>query len=207
MNNFPYIIAGLPQLALDFESRKSSFDSLVNTIYINCSKEDQKIIDWLLFGLKEENLTHHFYRILKKLNNPFMNEFFEYDLMLRNIKVAFLSRKYKGAEPEFIGDSFVIEHLKSSKAPDFGLGMVMDGASRIFQIMEMSDLLEREQQLDLLRWNKANDICLFRLFDINVILCFILKAAITERWNKLDKAEGAIFLNKLIEELRSTKNI
>lgn len=206
MNNFPYIIAGLPQLALDFESRKSTFDNLVNSIYEFCSKEDRQAIDWLLFGLKDENLSRHFYRNLKKLNVPFMNEFFEFDLTLRNIKVAYLARKHKReGETQFIGDFPYIELLRTSKAPDFGLSMTMDSAPKILQIMDMQDILEREQQLDLLRWNRASEICTFRLFDINVILCFILKAAIIERWNKLDKAEGAKFLKLLLSELRSKK--
>jgi hypothetical protein len=85
--------------------------------------------------------------------------------------------------------------------------MVMDEAPKILQIMDLSDLLDREQQLDMLKWNKANEICTFKLFDMNVILCFILKASIIERWNKLDKAEGAKFLKLLISELRSSKNI
>lgn len=208
MNNFPYIIAGLPQLALDFESRKSNFDSLVKTIYINCSKRDQQLIDWLLFGIQESNLTHHFYRIVPKLNSPFMKEYFDYDLILRNIKVAFLSRKNKiSAEPYLNNYTSINELLKTSKAPDFGLTMVMDEAPKILQIMDLSDLLDREQQLDMLKWNKANEICTFKLFDMNVILCFILKASIIERWNKLDKAEGAKFLKLLISELRSSKNI
>lgn len=208
MDNFPYIIAGLPQLALDFESRKSNFESLLKTIYINCSKKDQKLIDWLIFGINENNLTRHFYRMLPKLGSEFMNEYFEYDLIIRNIKVAFLSRKNKiPAEPYLTNDTSINELLKTSKAPDFGLTMVMDGAPKILQIMDLSDLLEREQQLDMLKWNKANDICTFKLFDMNVILCFILKASIIERWNKLDKAEGAKFLKLLISELRSSKNI
>ncbi len=208
MNNFPYIIAGLPQLALDFESRKSNFDALVNQIYINCSKKDQKLIDWLLFGIQESNLTHHFYRMLKKLDSPFMKEYFEYDLILRNIKVAFLTRKNKISADQFLTvDTYINDLLKTSKAPDFGLTMVMEGAPKILQIMDLSDLLDREQQLDLLKWNKATEICTFRLFDMNVILCFILKASIIARWNKLDKAEGAKFLKLLISELRSSKNI
>jgi hypothetical protein len=122
--------------------------------------------------------------------------------------VAFLSRKNKiSAEPYLNNYTSINELLKTSKAPDFGLTMVMDEAPKILQIMDLSDLLDREQQLDMLKWNKANEICTFKLFDMNVILCFILKASIIERWNKLDKAEGAKFLKLLISELRSSKNI
>lgn len=208
MNNFPYIIAGLPQLALDFESRKSNFDTIVKSISINCSIKDQQLINWLLFGINESNLTRHFYKMLPRLGSQFMTEYFDYDLILRNIKVSYLSRKNKiAAEPYLTVDTSINELLKTSKAPDFGLTMVMDSAPKILQIMDLPDLLEREQQLDLLKWNKASEICTFKLFDMNVILCFILKASIIERWNRLDKAEGTKFLKLLISELRSSKNI
>jgi hypothetical protein len=206
MNNFPYIIAGLPQLALDFESRKSNFETLADSIYVACGESDRRLIDWLFFGLKEENLNHFFYKKVITCKNRFLREYFEFDLNLRNIKVAYLSRKFKlQDEPRFIGDSMVTESLRTSKAPDFGLSLIINDAAQILQVMDMQNILEREQQLDLLRWNKAGEICTFGLFDIDTILCFLFKASVADRWSRLDRAEGAKFLNLLISELRSKK--
>ena len=193
MGNYHYIIAGLPDLILDFESSGYDFDALFQHIQEMSTKEDRRCMEWLFFGLKEENLNNHFFRAAKKSKTKFIREYFEFDLELRNIQAAYIARK-NSLDPSayLIGETEFTDQLKYSKAADFGLSLYSDSAPVIIKALETDNILDREQMLDNLRWNKANEICTFNYFDINVILSFLLKAAIVKRWNKqlVDEVKG-----------------
>jgi hypothetical protein len=205
MRNYQYIIAGLPDIALDFESGNFNLDSIISHIVEYSSKKDARWIDWVLFGLKEENLNNHFYRAALKSKNRFVREYFGFDLMLRNIQAAYIARKtQQSPDPFLIGNTSITESLRLSKSQDFGLSQEVELASKLIQILENPNILEREQLMDQLRWNKANEICTFNYFDIDVILSFILRSYILKRWRELDKKRGEELFVKLIEEVRGT---
>ena len=73
MNNYPYLIAGLPEIFPDFEKSSHNIDLLFDHIKENINPKEKKYLDWLLFGLNGENLTSHFYRHFFKTRNPFLN--------------------------------------------------------------------------------------------------------------------------------------
>ncbi len=205
MRNYQYIIAGLPDIALDFESGSFDLSVIMNHILEHSTKKDIRLIDWVEFGFKEENLCNHFYRGASKSKNKFIREYFRFDLTLRNIQAAYIARKAQ-LNPELflVGKSSITELLLTSKASDFGLSNEDEFAARIIQILENPNILEKEQLLDQMRWDKANEICKFNYFDNNVILSFILKAHILRRWNNLDKKRGAILFRQLVDEVKGT---
>ena len=205
MRNYQYIIAGLPDIALDFESGSFDFSAIRSHILEHLTKKDIRLIDWVEFGLKEENLCNHFYRGALKNKNKFIKEYFRFDLTLRNIQAAYLARKTQ-LNPELflVGKSPITEALLTSKTSDFGLSNDVEFTAKLIQILENPNILEKEQLLDQMRWNKANEICTFNYFDNNVILSFILKAHILRRWNNLDKKRGAILFRQLVEEVKGT---
>lgn len=205
MGNYHYIIAGLPDIVLDFENSGYDLDALFEHISEMSSEQDRRCMEWLFFGLKEENLNNHFYRAIKKSKNKFIREYFTFDLELRNFQAAFIARK-NSLDPAnyLIGEDEITEQLKTSKAPDFGLSLYSNSATEVFKILNNSNILEREHLLDRLKWNKANDICTFNYFDINSVLSFLLKASIVKRWYKLDRKKGAVIFKQLVDEVRGT---
>jgi hypothetical protein len=64
--------------------------------------------------------------------------------------------------------------------------------------------LEREQNLDLLRWNKAIQITLFNHFDIDWLLGFVTRLQLVRRWDTLDSKIGAELFKRLVDEVRET---
>ncbi len=209
MGNYHYIISGLPDLILEYESSGFSFDNLLNHIKSSLKKEeDLRAIDWLLFGLEENKLSNHFYREVLKSNIKFLREFFKYDLEVRNIKAAYIARKSDIETSKYlIGNNEITQQILASKSPDFGLSLVSENASSILTVLNNPNILEREQQIDLLKWNIANEICIYNYFDINVILSFIFKANMVKRWSDLDKNKGIEIFKKLIEEVRGSFNL
>lgn len=178
MDNYPYIIAGLPGLVLDFEARPFNYRALVQSIREKCSEKDNRLIEWLEYGSREENKSHLFYSSVEKSGNMFLREYFKYDKFVRTAKVAYLEGE---AMPDDSDDSRML--------------------SEIFAI---TDLVAREKRIDRFMWDKINDIITFELFNMNVILAFIAKAAIVARWSGLDQKEGEEFFRTLVAEVRGT---
>jgi hypothetical protein len=205
MGNYHYIISGLPDILLDFEKSGFDLDTVIRSISEMSSPKDRRCLEWLLFGLKENNLNNHFYRIASNNGNKFIREYFMADLIIRNIQSAYLARKNSQEASDFIiGRGEIQDYLTTNKSADFGLTHISETAASVIKILEIDNILEREQQLDLLRWNIANEICTFNYFDINKILLFILKASIVDRWSKLDKKSGAEIFRKFVSEVKGS---
>lgn len=205
MGNYHYIISGLPDLLPDFEKSGFDLDAVTRSITEMCSPKDIRCIEWLFFGLKEENLNNHFYRAAAKSGNKFIREYFNADLTIRNIQSAFLARK-NSLDPDLyiVGKGEIQDNLLTNKSADFGLSQLSATAASVIKILEVENILEREHQMDLLRWNIANEICIFNYFDIDKILLFLLKASIVKRWSKLDKKTGAEIFRKFVSEVKGS---
>lgn len=206
MNNYHYIIAGLPDLVLDFDSTPQKFDHIIEHIHFSFTNpKERRAIEWLQFGLKEENLNHHFYRVIANSKIKFLREYFAFDLELRNIIAAHTSRKLSLATDSYlVGENQITDQLKNSKAADFALSHYSEIAPTLLKILSNTNILEREQQIDLLRWQKANEICTFNYFDINPILSFILKVSLVNRWTLLDKKIGIELFDQLVKEVKGS---
>ena len=53
-------------------------------------------------------------------------------------------------------------------------------------------------------WRKADELTLWSLFDMSVILAFTAKLKGVERWEKLDSETGQEYFRKLVQEIRAT---
>lgn len=190
MSNYHYIIAGLPNIVLDYGSgKKFSYQDVRNSIAENCSAGDTRLIEWLEFGMDEENLSPHTYRAIGKLRNRFLREYFEFDRQLRNA-VAVRNSEQLGKDPA--------AYTIGTNSEDF------EERTGIRSIFAKTDLLEKEKAMDRLRWDMANGINTFHYFDMDVILAFLVKASIVERWNRMDAATGTEMFEKLVKEVTGT---
>lgn len=178
MNNYPYIIAGLPDLILSADNTSFDYDTVRDHIYESCGKEGQRLIEWIEFGLNENNLSHHFYRAAAANKNLFISSFFTFDKLVREAKVAYL--EHKPFEAEF------------------------EEGARLQTIFKVPNIFERELQMDKLIWDKINEIISREVLSINIILAFLTKAKIVSRWSKLESKRGAELFARLVQEVRGT---
>lgn len=189
MDNYHYIIASLPQLLPEFGSQQFSYSDFESMILEQLSKNDRHLVDWLNFGTTDTNLSSHFYHQVKKSDNLFLSNYFTFDLNIRNTQVKFL---YKNS---------------NQKADNYSIGETnedFDEYSRLVQILDNKNIIDREQALDKLRWDKIDEIVSFHYFDINVILAFLAKAKIVQRWLDMDKEKGEKLFEKYVNEVRGT---
>lgn len=189
MDNYHYIIAGLPELIPDLGNQQISYADVSERIISNLSSKDRQLVKWFEFGSKPENLNPHFYNNVTRLKSRFLNEYFSLDRNIRNAQVRFLASKESFDESKYtIGD----------------VDTSYEEYPQLLQIFETPNIFERELQLDKFKWNKISDLTMYHYFDMDVILAFLAKAKIVKRWLDLDKESGAKLFEELVNEVRGT---
>ena len=189
MNNYVYIIAGLPELTLAFENSGFSYDTLKNHIYPLLSEKDKNTVDFFEDGFDDSKLDSDFYKKALNHSNDFISKYFRFDLHSRNMKVNYLGKRLIQSV-----DKYIVEVDDS----DF------EDEKRVQAVFEIQDLMQREQQMDKLRWEKTSEIVRMEYFSLNVILVFLFKAKMIQRWAKLDKEKGNEMFTSLVAEVRGT---
>ena len=177
---------------------KSSF--LKN--FIARYKEESKIypnLNW------EDQLVYYLHDFCAISNNRFLKEWFRFDLKIRSLEAAITARKYKvPLTKKIYNNSDFAFSLINSKAKDFGLTAEYPWTDTVIAIYEETDLLNREYQLDKMRWEMLDDFTTFNYFSIEVVLAYLFKLNMVNRWMKLDKQKGQQMFDHLIEELQNS---
>ena len=158
--------------------------------------------------LHEDHLAALYYEYAMKCGNKFVAAWFEFNLNINNILVAFTSRKFKwDIASNIVGNTEVCEALRTSSARDFGLSGEVDVFESLVKISEITELVEREKKLDALRWNWMEDAIFFDYFTVERIFAFLLKLEMIERWISLDKERGNQLFRSIIESLKNDVQI
>ena len=186
MDNYVYIVAGLPELTSGFENTAFDYAAVKESIMELLSEKDQQLVELMEEGFNEESLGAEFYDKAAESKNRFIREYFDFDGRLRNMKVDYLAKRQ--------GDSFLVELPEA----DFEEG------KQIEEILADADFVQREQKMDELKWEKASDIARMDYFNMNAILAFLVKAKTVQRWAELDPAKGEEMFKKLVQEIRGT---
>jgi len=190
MDNYEYLIAGLPVLSSDWSAQQNlSADVLIDDIRSLSSDKDNALYDTLLAGYEEKNLTPEFYKAALSHSNPFIRGFFSFDLNVRNAKVRYINESLGRPADK---DIFLEDDEDFEEAPD------------VRRILYGADLLAREKGLDNLMWDKINELNTFDYFNVSALLGYIAKLKIIDRWLSLDEKTGRAMFQRLVDEIRGT---
>ena len=189
MNNYHYIIAGLPDLSRDWMAGETDADAIIGEIKKLCSSRDVSVIEFLEDGYIAENLTEEFYLKALSHGNRFIREWFSFDLDVSNAKVRYLNRSLgRNTDKDIISIP----------------GREPEDMEKLDAVLAGTDILSRERGMDDLYWAKAEELTLFHYFDLTVILSFIARLKIIDRWMKLDEGKGREMFRSLVDEVMST---
>lgn len=194
MGNYHYIIAGLPELVLNADNKGFSYDTIRESVYYSSSEKDRRYIEWFDFGTNEENLNTHFYRAAMNCKNRFIRLWFALDLEIRNRKVDFVAGKMGRESSQY----------KVQVNNNADLGLDEEQLQRLQTIFANKNILEKEQQLDKFKWDYITGLNEYGEFNMDVILAFLAKGKLIDRWNKLDRETGEQMFRKLVDEVRGT---
>ncbi|MFP4365673.1 MAG: DUF2764 family protein [Bacteroidales bacterium] len=153
----------------------------------------------------EDQLTWLYYEHVKNCSNEFLRDWFEFDLNLKNIVAGMNARNHKlKADKYFIGDNFVVQAVRKSSLKDFGLSNDFEYMERLITIQENENLLEREKAMDNMRWEYLDDRNTFNYFTVEVLLAYVIKLQMVQRWLELDIETGKEMFRKLLEDLEQS---
>ncbi len=160
----------------------------------------------LLPGMSWENqLTKLYFDYVLQQSKGFLQEWFSFERDLHNLKAALSARRHHlSTEGQLIGEYRLSEAARSSNARDFGLSGEYPFIQRLLVLEEDPDLLEREEEVDILRWNYIDELNTFNYFTIEVLLGYMLKLSILERWAALSADGGQQAFSRLVQQLEQS---
>ncbi|MDR0976658.1 MAG: DUF2764 domain-containing protein [Prevotellaceae bacterium] len=220
--NYYYLVAALPDLTPDDTKQIYTVENFMADIYPQLTPDDRALIDLHLHRpddsifseeekeafagekiLMADRLAARYYADGMKCANRFVASWFEFNLNVNNILVALTARKYKlEVAPLIVGDTEVAHALRTSGARDFGLGSEVDYLDTLIKIADTDELLERERQIDRLRWQWMEDATFFNYFSVERLFVFLMQLEMIARWLSLDKEQGNRVFRSLISGLK-----
>ena len=201
MNNYVYIIAGLPDFTPDWRQGDGVLDGYFQQMRELLSEKDNEVIHFIMKGFDKDQICPDFYREALSHRLGFIREFFQFDLDVRNQKVRYLNQAL-GRDPE----KDVLK-LTDPEAEETGIGPEepeFKEAGKLQAILEGSDILSRERGIDDPYWEKIDEITLFDYLNFDKVLGMTVKMMIIRRWLQLDENTGREMFRKLVDEVRGT---
>jgi len=201
MNNYVYIIAGLPDFTPDWRQGDKSLEEYLCQVKELLSAKDQETVRLIEDGFDKEKIGQEFYKEALTSGNAFIRDFFQFDLNVRNAKVRYLNQAL-GRDP--LKD---VLSLSDPDADDMGMEIEepeFKEAARLQAILEGSDILARERGIDDLYWDKIDELTLFDYLNFDRILGVVVKMMIIRRWLQLDEQTGREMFKRLVDEIRGT---
>ncbi len=163
----------------------------------------------------EDELNTLLYEEVIQEQQGFIADWFSFELDLRNILTALNNRRDPnylngpGTDRDLslpavlIGRNDVTEALLRSSAVDFGLSGKVEWIERVVAAAD-DDVLARERALDVLRWETLENMTEMSYFSMDVVLAFLLKLLLVERWKTLDAQMGRAKLDGMVKHLTVT---
>ena len=201
MNNYVYIIAGLPDFTPDWRQGEKSLDEYLDQVRELLSAKDNEVIDFIIKGFDKDQIGLELYKEALSHRLGFIREFFLFDFNVRNQKVRYLNQALgRAAEKDVLKltDPEAEENGLETEEPEF------KESARLQKILEGNDILSRERGIDDLYWEKIDEITLFDYLNFDKILGVIVKMMIIRRWLILDEETGRAMFKKLVDEVRGT---
>lgn len=192
MGNYEYILASLPEISADFTGI-SDAESVIEEIRSLLSGNDLTEMGLLDSYFSEEGPGMAFYLKARSSGCRFTREYFEYDRAVRNAKVVYLNSRL--GRPEGTDILLLDEEEELPSCPEAE------------SALDCTDLIDREKALDDLMWAKADELTCLDILDLDLIIAFIIKLKIADRWMKLDEKKGRELLRKLVDEIRNSNRI
>ncbi len=151
----------------------------------------------------ENELAIHYYRYLSSMDNTFVSSFYIFDSIIRNLISALNSKKYDyNSEKSVLPlEEEIYTQLIKSRANDFGLSDNYPWMGEVISAFQSEKYVDLSRKADQLRFQKMNELLFFDCFSINIILAYIIKLTIIEKWSKLKKIEGEIEFKQKVKKL------
>ncbi len=152
----------------------------------------------------QNQLTWLYYDHVLESSEGFLHDCFSFERDLRNLLTGLSVRRNKlNLEGQLIGDYALTAAIRTSHARDFGLGGEYPFIERLLQ-WEDNNWLEREMALDAIHWEYIDQLNTFNYFTVEVVLGYLIKLMLMERWTPLDRTDGESVFKSLVGNLENS---
>jgi Protein of unknown function (DUF2764) len=140
----------------------------------------------------EQLVATVYYEKMLRHENTFIRSYFYFDYILRNILAALNARKLQLDKPAVLDIGFddLVEQLAVSTKNDFGLSRDLDYLPLLMEMFVKADLVNTEKFIDQIRWQTIEEMTVFNYFEIDVLLAYLIRLMLVERWIALDEHKG-----------------
>jgi hypothetical protein len=153
----------------------------------------------------EKILMEGYYNHVLQTNNPFLRQWFEFEVNAKNILTATICKKHQmDITQEIVGENELAQELIQAGKRNFEMTIDDDYLNEILQLSEIKDFYQRERGFDLLKWEYIDEHSFFYYFTVERLMAYLIKLFIVFRWIKLHKETGRKFFEKLIQDLGSS---
>jgi hypothetical protein len=153
----------------------------------------------------ERALFEAYYAECAGSKSAFLREWSRFDRNLRNVIAAYTARsKDMPVVDALVGSDEIVLSLTKSKAADFGLKGELEYVDNLLSALgDVASVVEKERAIDLIRWEKADQLVEFDSFGLPTLLAYLIKVGIIHRWTALDPAVGREMYDRLVREMNA----
>lgn len=187
----------------EFKENLKDYDSFLPFIseYLFNKKNEKRAYPHLL---EIDELLTLFYNYVETLDNRFIKDYYNFELLLRNITTAIsLKRNAINYTNRIIPAGDYYEVILKSNSNDFGIGKEFRFIEKLLEIYENEDLIKREQEEENIRWNYLDEYIGKDFFSTNFVFSYAIKLKSVERWLSLKEEVGKEMLEKLIKDIKN----
>ena len=157
---------------------------------------EETVIPWA------DRLSALYYAYALQCPNALLAAWFEFNLNINNINAAITCRKHQLDRALYIvGHTAVADRLRVSNARDFDLSRILPYLTDLLHIAEEPDWLQREWQIDRLRWEWLDAQLFPKVFAVENVIAYWLKMEIMEHWSSLTKTGGETILEQIMDAM------
>jgi hypothetical protein len=175
--SYYYIISSLPGISLEAKPALS-LDDFRALCSAQLSNADAAAVECLL-DIEREPANH-----------SFVAEWRARETQLRNA-----SARLRAAGQSRDAADFIRSHT----------GFDVSIEDRVEEAFNRSNPLERERELDRIRWTMLNELAGTDPFSANALFAYAVKLSLAERWAAMDKEAGQNKIEKAIAEVKKNQ--
>ena len=173
------------------DARSFDPDAILTEIRSQLGRSDDALVELLLGSFGPGGDPAGFCRKAINGRNRFLKEYAKLDLGLRNAGAAYVNSRL--GRPE--GTDVLILSEDEDNPP-------FENQEELGQIFGQKDILAREKALDDFVWKAVDRITVLDVFDIDLILAFIVKLKLAARRQALDEEAGRELFHRLVKEIK-----
>lgn len=150
-----------------------------------------------------------YYEYARTVPNKMMACWYQLNLDIQNILTALIARKQGWQISNYVqGGGPVVEAiLEHANQHDFDLAGDFEYVKELMHCADTEDPVEKERQIDALRWNWLEEQTFLEPFDINALFSYLARTEMLERWALLDVEQGKNRFTEIIENLRGSAKV